>query len=35
VADSSPHQRQVVTVNIVDANSRRTRLSEKVAITGR
>jgi subtilase family serine protease len=35
VADSSLHQRQVVTVNIVDANSRRTRLSEKVAITGR
>jgi hypothetical protein len=35
VPNSSLHQRQVVTVNVVDANSRRTRLSDKVAVTGR
>jgi subtilase family serine protease len=34
VADSSLHRRQVVTVNVVDATARRTRLSDKVAITG-
>ena len=35
VANSTFHQRQVVTVSVVDASARRTRLSEKVAITGR
>ncbi len=35
VADSTFHQRQVVTVSVVDASARRTRLSEKVAITNR
>jgi subtilase family serine protease len=35
VADSTFHQRQVVTVSVVDAAARRTRLSEKVAITTR
>jgi Pro-kumamolisin, activation domain/Putative Ig domain len=35
VADSTFHQRQVVGVSVVDASARRTRLSEKVAITGR
>jgi subtilase family serine protease len=34
VADSSLHQRQVVTVNVVDATARRTRLSDKVAVRG-
>jgi hypothetical protein len=35
VADSTFHRRQAVTVSVVDASARRTRLSEKVAITGR
>ena len=35
VPDSSVHRRQVVTVSVVDAAARRTRLTEKVAITGR
>jgi subtilase family serine protease len=35
VPDSTLHRRQVVTVSVVDAAARRTRLSEKVAITGR
>jgi subtilase family serine protease len=35
VADSTFHHRQVVAVSVVDASARRTRLSEKVAITGR
>ena len=35
VPNSTLHRRQVVTVNVVDAAARRTRLSEKVAITGR
>jgi subtilase family serine protease len=34
VADSAFHRRQVVTVSVVDAAARRTRLTEKVAITG-
>jgi subtilase family serine protease len=35
VPNSSLHRRQVVTVSVVDATARRTRLSEKVAITNR
>jgi hypothetical protein len=35
VPASSLHRRQVVTVSVVDAAARRTRLTEKVAITGR
>jgi hypothetical protein len=35
VANSTLHRRQVVAVSVVDAAARRTRLSEKVAITGR
>ena len=36
VADSTLGRgRQVVTVSVVDAAARRTRLSEKVAVTGR
>ena len=30
-----PHSRQVVTVNVVDANAGHTQLSEKVAVTAR
>ena len=35
VPDATLHRRQVVSVSVVDAAARRTRLSEKVAITGR
>jgi hypothetical protein len=35
VPNSSMHQRQVVSVSVVDASARRTRLSDKVAITDR
>ena len=35
VPDATLRRRQVVTVSVVDAAARRTRLSEKVAITGR
>jgi subtilase family serine protease len=35
VADSTFHHRQVVAVSVVDAAARRTRLTEKVAITAR
>ena len=35
VPNSTLRRRQVVTVSVVDATARRTRLSEKVAVTGR
>ena len=35
VPDSTFHRRQVVAVSVVDATARRTRLSDKVALTGR
>ena len=35
VPDSTLHRGQVVTVSVVDAAARRTRLTEKVAVTGR
>jgi subtilase family serine protease len=34
-ASIQPHSRQVVTVNVVDANAGRTQLTEKVAVTAR
>ena len=35
VPDATLHRRQMVTVSVVDAAARRTRLSDKVAVTGR